>query len=71
MSLPNDIKNETKYERCRRLFYTILSISPHINPCPSCPYLDCKARNLNKVDNTPRDKEVTGPNIIVGCSRWP
>lgn len=42
----------------RRLYYRILSISPRINPCPSCPHIECKVTKEQK-------KEV------VGCSRWP
>jgi len=50
------------YFKVRKFYYGIISISPHINPCPSCPYKDCEGKK----------KIGTGiKNEIVGCSKWP
>jgi len=46
----------------RRIYYSIISLSSRINPCPSCPYHSCPG------------KESIGKGKmeeIVGCSRWP
>jgi hypothetical protein len=44
-----------------RFYYWVLSFSPRINPCPSCPYTNCHGK----------EQIGKGMDEIVGCSRWP